>query len=118
MRVEITRYGKENYGRDVVELLGIIPHWAEAYERGHIAGSPEDLVDFFLKAYGFPRDPMVGSKVGSRGQLCSSYEEDPDLEPVGITYMERLQLKIYSYEYGIVGFLSEDQTLNTVYRFD
>lgn len=96
-------------------MVGVIPHWCGEYDGKADLSS---LSSFLCGCYGFPVDPMAGSKVLSNGNLKSPYAEDPELKPMAMTAVlcEDGVIRVYSYEYGVVGLVKGNESI--VHRFD
>lgn len=101
-----------NKGR-IMEACGIIPMFAaEAYLKGAVTA--QEVYDSMVESYGFgDMSSTDWGTVDPTGVYKSSYEEDPDMEPlVELSYPDN-PVKVYIYQYAITAVVDKDTTIIT-----
>lgn len=97
----------------LVQACGIIPAFAaEAYVKGH--ETAQDVYGAMVEAYGFgDMSSTDWGTVDPTGVYKSTYDEDPDMQPLVELSSPDNPVKVYIYQYAIVAVVDKDTTIIT-----
>lgn len=101
MRLLLNTEAYPDYTQDqLVEWLGILPHWVAEYA----AVEDGDLVEHMTECYGFGSLYKFKGKVLDNGTY--TYPEDDDLEPIAKVKLKKGN--VYFYPYAMIALPTKD----------
>jgi|TARA_E500000318_G_scaffold68813_3_gene63674 hypothetical protein len=99
MRLLLNTEAYPDYTQDqLVEWMGLLPHWVADYVEDGGDEEGLDLVDHMTEAYGFGKLYQFKGKVLPNGTY--TYPEDDDLNPIAKVKLKKGD--VYFYPYGMV----------------